>query len=377
MIVVIADDITGAAELGGIGLRYNLHVVISDDIHFTSQPDLLIIYTNTRSMQKAEAVKVMEELTAKAKGLKPSLFYKKTDSVLRGHVLAEMKAQMKVLNVEKGLLVPVNPSLGRTIRDGHYYLNEQLVHQTSFSIDPEFPILSARIDEMLGKDDGMVNIISQNEKITRGVSVGEAQSNEDVAAWAKHSREAMLFAGGASFFDALLQTMYAPKTVNHDVQLASPLLLVSGTTYQKSIEKRKPYQHLFSAMPLSIFSNTVLQESDFVKWRDEIIEILSKQNKAIIAIGEYANEKADPNLLREKMSAVVQMVSAKIKIHELLIEGGSTAYSIIQKLGWQSFKPTEELQQGIVRMKVDGVEDVHFTIKPGSYEWPPQWNFNQ
>ena len=71
-----------------------------------------------------------------------------------------------------------------------------------------------------------------------------------------------------------------------------------------------------------------------------------------------------------------QLILKKIRLKEILIEGGSTAYSIIKKAGWQSFTPTEELQQGIVRMQVEGVSDLHLTIKPGSYDWPSEWNFN-
>src|SRR5687767_13628537 len=111
MIVVIADDITGAAELGGIALRYGLKVLLSDDVRTTENVDVLILYTNTRSLQKAEAVEVMKELTSKIKHLHPSLIYKKTDSVLRGYVVAEMEEQMKVLALQKALLVPANPLL--------------------------------------------------------------------------------------------------------------------------------------------------------------------------------------------------------------------------------------------------------------------------
>src|SRR5262245_35131019 len=103
MIIVIADDITGAAELGGIALRYNLDVMVSDNIDADHYPDVLIAYTNTRSMREHDAVEVMKKLTAKAKQLTPALFYKKTDSVLRGHVVAEMKGQMKAIGFNKGL----------------------------------------------------------------------------------------------------------------------------------------------------------------------------------------------------------------------------------------------------------------------------------
>ena len=95
MIIVIADDITGAAELAGIGLGYGLRVKLSDDVRQFDQTDLLVIYSNTRSMQKKDAVNEMSRLTASASKLNPSLIYKKTDSVLRGHVVPELEVQMK------------------------------------------------------------------------------------------------------------------------------------------------------------------------------------------------------------------------------------------------------------------------------------------
>lgn len=129
-------------------------------------------------------------------------------------------------------------------------------------------------------------------------------------------------------------------------------------------------------MPQNIFNNGELQDSEFEKWQNDILEKLSKHNKAIIAVDNSTNQKADPNLLREKKATIAERILQKIKLKEILIEGGSTAYSIIQKTGWQSFIPTEELQQGIVRMQVEGINDLHLTIKPGSYQWPPEWNFN-
>ena len=378
MIVVIADDITGAAELGGIALRFGLKVIVSDDVQVHTQPDVLIIYTNTRSMQKKEAVKIMESVTAKVKLLHPSLFYKKTDSVLRGHVLAEMKAQMKTLNFNKALLVPVNPSLGRVIKNGHYYVNGQAIHETGFSSDPEYPITNSSVEKILGKENIPVKLISKNDSlIENGISVGEAATNEDIADWANYSDGSILLAGGASFFNMLLEANYpVKKQGGAEVRLSLPLVMISGTTYQKNVDRIKNLPHLVSYMPPTIFSNTTVNESDYEEWDRDIMRILSKYNKVIVAIDNHQTRKADPNLLREKQAAITRLILEKQKIKELLIEGGSTAYSIVKKLNWPSFVPTEELQQGIVRMQVEGKNDLHLTIKPGSYEWPSQWNFN-
>jgi uncharacterized protein YgbK (DUF1537 family) len=220
-------------------------------------------------------------------------------------------------------------------------------------------------------------VISKNESIAdNNISVGEAESNEDVASWANKAGTEMLLAGGASFFEALLAKDYQFKTENKEpIELSSPMLLISGTTFQKNVQLIKEHSHLVSYLPAKVFADDNPGEAAFYQWRDDILNKISKHNKAIIAINNSSSQKADPNLLREKMATIAALILSKTKIQELLIEGGSTAYSIISKIGWTSFQPTEELKQGIVRMTVQDTNDLHLTIKPGSYDWPAEWNF--
>ncbi|MFL5739395.1 MAG: four-carbon acid sugar kinase family protein [Flavisolibacter sp.] len=376
MVVVIADDITGAAEMAGIALRYGLKTIVTDSPVAASHSDVLIIYTNTRSLKKKEAARIMAGLTKKAMQLKPSLFYKKTDSVLRGHILAEMKAQMKFLGCNKGLLVPVNPSLGRVISKGKYFIHGEPIHQTGFSKDPEFPISTSDVLGILGKEDVPVTVLANCLPHAAGIYVGEAKTDEDVLHWAKQVDQNTLAAGGASFFNALLSRDHRSiKEKKTTVKLSTPLLLISGTTFQKNVQRIRAHPQLVSYMPENIFRNKE-SKSDFEKWRGEVLEILSKYNKAIIAVDNSANQKADPNILREKKAEITALILEKLKMKEILIEGGSTAYSIIKKIGWRSFVPTEELQQGIVRMEVNDIKGLYLTIKPGSYEWPIEWDFN-
>jgi len=378
MTIVIADDITGAAEMAGIALRYNLSVIVADDVYEAKNTDVLVVYTNTRSMTKREATRIMYNLTERARLQDPDLFYKKTDSVLRGHVLAEMDTQMKALRVKKGLLVPVNPALGRVIRQGLYYVNDQPVHETSFSIDPEFPITSSRVEEMLAEENIPSQVIpKKNSNNWEGIAVGEASTVEDLKEWANTNDGSMLLAGGGSFFNALLATKHMESgRSDRRTRLSSPLLFVSGTTYQKNVERIKGYSTIVSYMPDNIFSAQGNADINLSKWGDEVIEKLNKHKKAIIAIDNSENKKGDADLLRERIAEVTRLVFEKINIGELLIEGGSVAYAIVQKLGWKSFIPTEELEQGIVRMHVAGQSHTHLTIKPGSYEWPEEWNFS-
>ena len=80
MIAVIADDFTGAAEIGGIGLRHGLDVVIETEPIQNGNTDLLVIATDNRSLPKDEAALKIEYITAELMKLKPDIIYKKIEA---------------------------------------------------------------------------------------------------------------------------------------------------------------------------------------------------------------------------------------------------------------------------------------------------------
>jgi uncharacterized protein YgbK (DUF1537 family) len=122
MVVVIADDFTGAAEMAGIALTKQFSVEIVTSLPLKTEASVVVISTDTRSLPEEEAKLKLEEVTQFLQEIKPSFLFKKIDSVLRGHIVAETEVLLNRLSFTKALLVPTNPSLGRTIRDGHYFV---------------------------------------------------------------------------------------------------------------------------------------------------------------------------------------------------------------------------------------------------------------
>jgi len=55
--------------------------------------------------------------------LHPDIIFKKIDSVLRGHIARELEAQMHVTGRRKAVIVAPNPSVGRKIVNGRYYVD--------------------------------------------------------------------------------------------------------------------------------------------------------------------------------------------------------------------------------------------------------------
>ena len=360
MIAVIADDLTGAAELGGIGLRHGLKTEIRLIVGDPTDADLLVIAADSRSKDQAAAIEEMSRITRELRQLKPAWIYKKTDSVLRGHVIAELKTHLQSLDCRLALLIPANPSLGRTIRDGRYYLNGEPIHQSSFSTDPEFPVRSSDIQEMLHTKDQPVPVRKLGDELpVRGIVVGEVQSDEDLHRWAMSIPPKTLVAGAADFFSTILDLQY-PAIGSGTPKMQGPILYVSGSTFGAN-------RNLIREQALTGGPVTYLSEHP---WQQQVLDHLQSRGKAIIAIDTHP-KNGSALQLRTTMAKEIASILRIAPPAELIIEGGSTAYSILRQMGWRTFVPEQEYAQGVVRMSVPDAPGLHLTVKPGSYAWPP------
>jgi len=383
MIIVIADDLTGAAELGGLGLRHGLTVEIVTDIDQCSQKDLLVIATDTRSMPLPDALKVMAELTAKSAALKPSFVYKKVDSVLRGHVVAELNVHLKQLGLKRAVLVPANPGFGRTIANGRYFIHGQPIHLTSFAHDPEFAVTSPFVYDMLrAKESDLYLQTAGNELPATGIIIGECVTDHDLVLWTKKADNDTLMAGGAGLFNALLGSLNLKPIIEpgtNNTRLNPPALFICGSTFDKSkslVKQVKNNKGPVSYMPVDIVKLTNPPEGLFEEWADEVASLINLHKKAVVAISDDAVIGSTAVGLREKIARLVEKVFQKALIKELLIEGGSTAAAIIKQLNFNQFYPIQEFSTGVIRMKVENNGGLFLTLKPGSYDWPKSiWNF--
>ena len=371
MIVVIADDFTGAAELAGIGLRYNLKVELATSVADEPAADLFVVCTDSRSLNKANAEKITADTIKKVLQLRPEFIYKKIDSVFRGHVLDELKIQIRESGLKKALVIGANPSLGRAISEGNYFIKGELISETDFGTDPEFAITDSSVLHMIKAGNGEASVLRHTDKLPdEGIVVGEAVSEADVAVWANRVDETWLAAGAGDFFTALLQRKYKsnPKSLS---AARLPHLYISGTAFNRSrwyVKKIKQELNCVAYMTPAMMQTGNIEDKG---WYDRVAGILSKHGKAVIAIDD---DEVDPwNVtavyLRTTMAEVVQKVLEKCEVKEMFIEGGSTAAAILKQLGIEKLSVMEELQRGVVRMKAN---DLYITVKPGSYELPEQ-----
>jgi uncharacterized protein YgbK (DUF1537 family) len=370
-ILIIADDFTGAAEIGGIATAFGLSAQIACGPLPPASSDALIVDTDTRHLPADQATQRLQSLLAQVEPGNFDLIYKKTDSVLRGSVAAEVKAIVDALRLKRALFIPQNPSRGRTIENGHYLIEGVDLHRTSFAGDPEFPATTARVCELLDPRSMFdVHLLAMNESLHgSGISIGEGKSTDDVDRWASQLTDSTLAAGGADFFTAILRRRgLGYRTLPSVAVKTSGALIICGSASSESrrftggIARTCP-------MPRTLFEAASHDETAVENWRRSICDDLQSCGRAIIAIGHPSVPERAAHV-RHMLGEVAARVIRSWQVESLFIEGGATAAAIIQRLGWLDLEVVGQLTAGVSLLRPLAEPARSLVVKPGSYPWP-------
>ena len=117
-LVVVADDLTGAADSAALLTRLGRTSVLLDADSEWPDDDVLAVDTDSRHRDPVLAAARAAEATRRARRLGAQVV-KKVDSTLRGHVAAELRAMTEVYGEQVLLVVaPAFPATSRTTRGG-------------------------------------------------------------------------------------------------------------------------------------------------------------------------------------------------------------------------------------------------------------------
>ncbi len=370
MIRVFADDLTGAAELAGICKEHALDTLLTVVPTAANHAEAVVYCTDSRSMELAAALNITEQFLEPISIAKEEMVYKKTDSVLRGHVVEELLLQMQQLGYQRVLFIPENPSMGRIISKGQYFVNGQLLSETAFAHDPEFPRKTADVVDMLAGHGADIHVLQCDDELPEtGIIVGEASCLEDLEKWASKIDQDMMLAGGGDFFQAILQQRFGNPTPTLISPPQQPFLYISGTSFQASVSF---IQSLASQSDMVHYIDAdVLEGKSLQTWLGNCARALEENQKAVVAFHPSLQGQAlySALFLRKKMASIINVLLSMTSIKEIMIEGGSTAMAILDELNLPYWVPDAVFRRGVVRMQ-DAHQQYAITLKPGSYPLP-------
>ena len=370
MIRVFADDLTGAAELAGICKEHALDTLLTVVPTEANHAEAIVYCTDSRSLDLADALNITEQFLEPISIAKEEMVYKKTDSVLRGHVVEELLLQMKQLGYARVLFIPENPSMGRIISKGQYLVNGQLLSETAFAHDPEFPRKTADVVAMLAGHGADIHVLQCADTLPEtGIIVGEASCLEDLEKWATKIDQDMMLAGGGDFFQAILQQRLGNPTPTEISPPQQPFLYISGTSFAASVSFIQDLSR--ERRIVHYIDEQLLEGIGLEAWLDICAKSLNENPKAVVAFHPSLQGQAlySALFLRKKMASIINALLSMTSIKEIMIEGGSTAMAILDELDLPYWVPDAVFRRGVVRMQ-DAHQQYAITLKPGSYPLP-------
>lgn len=373
-LLILADDLTGALDTGVqiAQLRVNTQVQMYTDpgmLRSAEDGEVLVIDTESRHLLPEQAADLVSGLVRSAAALGIPYLYKKTDSVLRGNVGAELMAAARAAGVRPLPFVPAWPENGRTTKDGIHYVDGVPVDQTSFASDVLDPIRSSRIDEILASTAPCRSCVVETGSSVwpddADVLIFDSQTGgqiDQIAAELYQRGMVRLTAGCAR----LLQSLAPHIAQELPPRAAAPAcfggpgrtLLVCGSLSPVSLAQASYARRKLGYLPVTPDGIPESQEAVQIPSGERLL-LRSTQAETREEVQRYlesvpSSRRAElARYTAERMADRVQEITDRAGVDTLIIFGGDTLAAIMRRMGIQSLRPVAQPAKGVVLCKVD------------------------
>jgi uncharacterized protein YgbK (DUF1537 family) len=339
-VAVIADDLTGAGDIGVKFSDKGLQTVISADIsrieNVPENAEVWVINTQSRGDTPSKASKKTAKAARMLLEWKADYYYKKIDSTLRGNICSELESFIEVLDPPELFFCASYPSLGRTTIDDEHYIYGKKVSESEFSHDPESPVKESNIRRLLEK--GMRDISK--------IRIIQASSDYDLEIFAS-STEARYFAGASAMAEKLIDNWMISNRQEETLIISpGPVLTITG-----------------SRSPVSRLQVEYLQKSG-CRFYSDTADIGEFAGDLCISTPEEETANAMKNL-----RGLISRIEQDRQYSRVLLNGGETAFVYCQETGISELAVHRSVMPGIALVSSPSDEKL-LILKPGSYGDP-------
>ncbi|HSB05377.1 MAG TPA: four-carbon acid sugar kinase family protein [Thermodesulfobacteriota bacterium] len=368
LIAVIADDVTGVCDTGAQFASAGLRTVGSVDKEFKSKdiPQVLIVNTQSRSLEDREASHCIEHAVVGLKSLKPRWFFKKIDTALRGHVATEVVSMMEVLGVHLGLYVAAIPGAGRTTVNGCQFFRgvpiKDSIHgedrlnpnpiSTSSNVDLFSKIPRVKI-EVIGLDEvrsGNLEISNHCEIGSKKILIFDSETDADIDRIVNASMQiepsSFFYIGsfglssalGRYLAESLRITKGQEKTFDQGTGFLKKkrVLVVSGSSHpmaraQLSFLKKAGMVESVEFDPEDLMERL---DSCFVKSTQGLQALSDRPKRVVLTIGEgRLDMRRQSQELVVALAKIVRHFLDSNKMDGLVLIGGETSFAVCHAIG--------------------------------------------
>ena len=402
----IADDVTGATDLainlvqGGMCVVQLLDIPTVDELH-EIDADAVVVGLKTRSIDKLDAVELSVRCLRVLLGAGVTRFFFKYcstfDSTSEGNIGPVAVALMDALEADQTIFCPAFPRNGRTVYQGHLFVDGALLNESGMENHPLNPMSDANLVRFLGqqcdRDVGLLRFadIEQDridhrldELKDQGFScvVADACSDTHLETIAESVARCELVTGGsgigrylpAAYRNAglLRSNEYAariPRVTGRSLIIAGSCSTATNRQVawmhdripcwaididqaiadkSAALGKVMDWAHAAPANAPLLISSTASPE--------RVAEVQRKHGAAVAA-------KAIEDFLSDAATSLV----SKLNMTRLIVAGGETAGAVVQRLGVHALRIDAEICPGVPWTESMGNRPLALALKSGNF----------
>ncbi|MDR1730716.1 MAG: hypothetical protein LBR61_01345 [Synergistaceae bacterium] len=374
-VIVIADDLTGAADTG---IRFSSIVedmwltpsgasCLQEDFFEEGRTKGLAVFTDSRHFGAREARRALRGAFEDT-GLKGEIVYKKVDSTLRGQVGAEVSEVLALTGKKIALIAPTSVEQGRTVRNGLLFLHDVPVAETEVGKDPRTPLKTSNVVDIVSGPEKLqarlldLSTLSREKEALDALLdswssdspclvVCEAVTREDlkiIAALA--ARPDCLPVGSAGLAREVVELLSSRKKTMIDRPrsgtFAGRKLWFCGTAARVTRVQGDRLAAETGMPVLTLSEEEVKNGERLSQWIEESLRALRKPDaELLIRVGE---EQMNPTAILEAMRVIVRKLASGVRIDNFFLSGGDTANVVLSELEQYPLKLEEEFLPGLI-----------------------------
>ncbi len=360
-LLIIADDMTGTLDTGIQFAKQGITVSVVTDPESLSGTiprdcEVLAVNSSSRHLTPQQAYDAVYRIALMGKQAGIPYIYKKTDSVLRGNIGAELSAALQASEAECLAFVPSYPAMNRITKNGIHYVDEIPLSESIFGRDPFNPVKESDVAKLIGLQTE-VPAHRLDEMTGKGIIIADAGSDEDLHTVGIQLKQAGMLgvsagcAGFAKFLPELLELKTEEQPAIPDP--GNRLLVISGSLNPVTrLQLDEAEACCFRRVYLSKEQKLDAQHAQLPKINEPWMILDSLDSSESITADTADSNEAIRSAISDNIGI---LVSRLLNGYDgtVMIIGGDTLLASLKQLGCTQMKLLSEVFPGIVLSQIN------------------------
>jgi len=405
LLAAIADDYTGASDLANTwrkaGLRTVQTIGIPSDVTTLKDIDAVVVSLKIRSAPADEAVSraLAAETLLRDIGV-GHVMYKVCstfDSTDDGNIGQVTDALLERTDQEWVVVTPAFPETGRTVYKGNLFVNDAPLNESPLRNHPLNPMHDANLARVLEKQSQRPARVLDFQTVTAGVEaclekiasisdgrpsiIADAINDADLQTLGRLTLRTKVSTGasglGYGLARAALDARMVESRAAGGLRPAGGLsAAIAGSCSARTLEQiafAESHMPVLRLDPERIVTGTGVIEEALASAREHLgrgpVLVAASASPEVVAAVQEKCGKHEAGLAIERTLAEVAEGLVNQGVRRLVVAGGETSGSVVDRLAIRSFQVGDELAPGVPMLRTIGQSggDLMVALKSGNF----------